>query len=251
MKNYILADCRRVLTSRAHIIEIAAFGVCMIVLAVWKSMTSTGNWNSLAYLDAISFPLSMMAMFLGMFVLIGVFSEDFKAKTMQVAIGRGISREQVVAVKLIDVTLVMLIDLVVFFVLTLALSFVTGAPLAGTQLVGHLIDFLVQWLECAGYTALVLTLLFHLQNMLVPILIYILFSSHAAYSILRALTFWGPEWAQKLHLEDYILDAFLDTLRTHLVLGRLNPGALVGIAVYLVLGYLAAVLVFRREELEF
>ena len=48
MKNYILADCRRVLTSRAHIIEIAAFGVCMIVLAVWKSMTSTGNWNSLA-----------------------------------------------------------------------------------------------------------------------------------------------------------------------------------------------------------
>lgn len=251
MKNYILADCRRVLTSRAHIIEIAAFGVCMIVLAVWKSMTSTGNWNSLAYLDAISFPLSMMAMFLGMFVLIGVFSEDFKAKTMQVAIGRGISREQVVAVKLIDVTLVMLIDLVMFFVLTLALSLVTGAPLAGTQLVGHLIDFLVQWLECAGYTALVLTLLFHLQNMLVPILIYILFSSHAVYSILRTLTFWGPEWAQKLHLEDYTLDSFLDTLRTHLVLGRLNPGALVGIGVYFVLGYLAAAQVFRREELEF
>ena len=70
-----------------------------------------------------------------------------------------------------------------FIVLTLALSFVTGAPLAGTQLVGHLIDFLVQWLECAGYTALVLTLLFHLQNMLVPILIYILFSSRAVYSI--------------------------------------------------------------------
>ena len=170
---------------------------------------------------------------------------------MQVAIGRGISRAQVVAVKLIDVTLVMLIDLVMFIVLTLALSFVTGAPLAGTQLVGHLIDFLVQWLECAGYTALVLTLLFHLQNMLVPILIYILFSSRAVYSILRMLTFWGPEWVQKLQLESYTLDACLDTLRTHLVLGQLNPGALVGTGVYLGLGYLIAVYVFRRKELEF
>ena len=251
MKNYILADCRRVLTSRAHIIEIAVFGVWTTVLAFWKAMSATGNWNCLAYQSAISLPMSMMAMFLGMFVLIGVFSEDFKAKTMQVAIGRGISRAQVVAVKLIDVTLVMLIDLVMFIVLTLALSFVTGAPLAGTQLVGHLIDFLVQWLECAGYTALVLTLLFHLQNMLVPILIYILFSSRAVYCILRMLTFWGPEWVQKLQLESYTLDACLDTLRTHLVLGQLNPGALVGTGVYLGLGYLIAVDVFRRKELEF
>ena len=251
MKNYILADCRRVLTTRAHIIEIAVFGVWITVLAFWKSMTATGNWNSLTYMDAISLPMSMMAMFLGMFVLIGVFSEDFKAKTMQVAIGRGIRRDQVVAVKLIDVTLVMLIDLAVFLVLTVGLSFVTGAPLAGQQLARHLIDFLVQWLECVGYTALVLTLLFRLQNMLVPILIYILFSSRAVYSILRALTFWGPEWAQQLHLESLTLDACLDTLRTHLVLGRLNPGALIGIGVYLGLGYLAAVLVFRREELEF
>ena len=96
-----------------------------------------------------------------------------------------------------------------------------------------------------------LTLLFHLQNMLVPILIYILFSSRAVYSILRALTFWGPEWVQKLHLESYTLDACLDTLRTHLVLGQLNPGALVGTGVYLGLGYLIAVYVFRRKELEF
>ena len=41
------------------------------------------------------------------------------------------------------------------------------------------------------------------------------------------------------------------SLRTHLVLGQLNPGALVGIAVYLVLGTVAAVLVFRKQELEF
>ena len=65
------------------------------------------------------------------------------------------------------------------------------------------------------------------------------------------LTFWGPEWAQKLHLESYTLDASLDTLRTHLVLGRLNPSALVGIGVYLGLGYLIAAFVFRRKELEF
>ena len=49
MKNYILADCRRVLTSRAHIIEIAVFGVWTTVLAFWKAMSATGNWNCLAY----------------------------------------------------------------------------------------------------------------------------------------------------------------------------------------------------------
>lgn len=251
MKHYIHADYRRALTCRPHIVVMLFFIVLLIGLPVWKSLTATGNWNSIAYLDAISFPMFLMAMFLGMCDILAVFSQDFKAKTMQVAIGRGISRSQVVAVKLIDVVLLVFTDLMVLGVLTTALSFIVGAPLTGSQLLEHFIDFIVLWLDCAGYTAVVLPLLFHLQSMLIPILIYLVFSGRLVYYILRMFTFWGPEWMQKLHLESYTLDAFLDVLKTHWIMGRINVGALIGIVVYFVLGYLAAAVIFRRQELEF
>ena len=93
-----------------------------------------------------------MAMFLGLFDILAVFSEDFKAKTMQVAIGRGVSRTQVVLTKLLDVAMVLLTDLVLFFVLTVGLSWGLGAPLTGSRLTQHVIDFLVQWLDGIGYT---------------------------------------------------------------------------------------------------
>lgn len=251
MKQYFLADYRRAMTCRPHLVEIVLMAVAVILMAVWGRFTVDGNWNAVSYLSAISFPLSFMAMFLGLFDILAVFSEDFKAKTMQVAIGRGVSRTQVVLTKLLDVAMVLLTDLVLFFVLTVGLSWGLGAPLTGSRLTQHVIDFLVQWLDGIGYTAVVLSLLFHLQSMLMPILLYLILSGRAVYAILRLFTFWGPEWLQKLHLDNYTLDAFLDTLRTHLVLGQLNPGALVGIAVYLVLGTVAAVLVFRKQELEF
>lgn len=251
MKNYIRADYRRALTCRPHIVEMIIVLVLMIGLPVWKALTATGNWNSIAYVDAISFPMFLVSLFLGMCDILAVFSQDFKAKTIQIAIGRGITRPQVVAVKLIDVALLTFTDLALLTALTTALSFIVGTPLAGPLLAQHLITNLGLWLEWVGYTAVVLPLLFHLQSMLVPILIYLLFTGRAVYSILRMFTFWGPEWLQKLHLESYTLDAFLDGLVTHLIMGRFNGGALLGVAVYLVLGYLIAVAVFRRQELEF
>lgn len=251
MKHYFLADYRRALTCRLHVVQIVLLALAVVLAAVWGKFTVTGNWNAVSYLSAISLPMSFLAMFLGLFDILAVFSEDFKAKTMQVAIGRGVSRTQVVLTKLLDVAAVVITDLVLFFALTVGLSLLLGAPLTGSYLIEHMIDFLIQWLDCMGYTAVVLPLLFHLQSMLVPILLYLILSSRAVYTLLRAFTFWGPEWLQKLHLDTYTLDAFLDTLRTHLVLGRLNPGALVGVAVYLVLGTVAAVLVFRKQELEF
>lgn len=251
MKNYIRADYRRALTCRPHIVEMIIAVVLIIGVPVWKAVTATGNWNSVAYADAISFPMFLVSLLLGMCDILAVFSQDFKAKTIQIAIGRGIRRPRVVAVKLIDVALLTFTDLALLTVLTMALSFIIGAPLTGPQLAQHLIDILELWLEWVGYTAIVLPLLFHLQSMLVPILIYLLFTCRAVYGILRMFTFWGPEWMQKLHLESYTLDAFLDGLKTHLIMGRLNVGSLIGVVVYLVLGYVAAVAIFRRQELEF
>ena len=110
MKQYFLADYRRAMTCRPHLVEIVLMAVAVILMAVWGRFTVDGNWNAVSYLSAISFPLSFMAMFLGLFDILAVFSEDFKAKTMQVAIGRGVSRTQVVLTKLLDVAMVLLTD---------------------------------------------------------------------------------------------------------------------------------------------
>jgi|GEM_PF-882517 len=251
MHNYIRADYLRVIKRVHRLIQIGLYFLIVTGIVIYHFIKGGNSWNSIGLMEAINTGTALLSVFIGLITLMAVFAEDFKAKTMQVAIGRGISRPKVIASKLITAALISLTDILAFSILTGIFSIVTGAPLNAMQAATLAIKYLCIWLDCVGYMSIVLPILFLSQNMVGGLLLYLFFSSSAVYNILRLATIYGPEWFQKLHLENITLDSCLAILNTHLLLGRLNMGAVLGIVIYLALGYLLTVQVFRKQELDF
>lgn len=80
----------------------------------------TIDWNTVTYLIMARAFAGMLPMFFGLLVFIAVFSMDFKAKTMQVAIGTGLSRAEVVLAKTVEVFVITVAGIFLFGVVELS-----------------------------------------------------------------------------------------------------------------------------------
>ena len=124
MVNYILADYKRVLGRIPRIVVLAVFELVFIfsVMSSWKN--AAGTYTSVKLLESTStFLGTSFMLFIGTMDFIQSFNYDFSAKTIQVAIGIGISRLQIIISKLIQSTLVILTDALVTIGIFFVLSF--------------------------------------------------------------------------------------------------------------------------------
>ncbi|MGL4284045.1 MAG: hypothetical protein ACRCSI_10700, partial [Eubacterium aggregans] len=97
--------------------------------------------------------IGFLTVMIGLVELLSVFSDDFKAKTMQVAIGLGIFRWCIVLCKLIEVMVLVLADLLIFaLVVFIAAPFVRVAPNVQQvlEMMGNLFGV---WLGIIGFSS--------------------------------------------------------------------------------------------------
>ncbi|MGL6269561.1 MAG: hypothetical protein ACRC2O_16625, partial [Chitinophagaceae bacterium] len=92
---------------------VAIYAILIIVLVI----ASKGQWNAVTFVLAVEQYIEFLPVLIGLVELISVFTEDFKAKTMQVAIGIGSPRYRIVLSKLIEMMLLVLVDLMFVFVI--------------------------------------------------------------------------------------------------------------------------------------
>ena len=121
MLDYIIADYLRIIKRIPRIIGIALFYIALIIYMLVKSSSKTATWNSVSFVSAITTFTALFSLFLGVFEFLAIFSDDFKAKTMQVAIGLGIHRSKIIASKMIEVAILLLTDILLLALLLLLL----------------------------------------------------------------------------------------------------------------------------------
>ncbi|MDO5573543.1 MAG: hypothetical protein Q4G60_06155 [bacterium] len=246
MNNYIIADLRRILIRIPLLIaEVCLLGFLLIVILV----TYNGDWNSVSFIANIRTLLQFMVVFMGLVMVIAVFADDFKTKTMQVAIGIGISRAKVILSKYIEIMVLTFINLFVMIILAFVMGGIFHANLIGEQVWELLGIFFVTWLSVISYTGLTMILIFYTQTVGLSGFVYLILSSGlVSFGIDRIFDI--PALSSS-HINMMTLRNVLSSFETYLAVGDFRLKLFLGILVYMLSGYLISVLVFRNRELEF
>ena len=252
MLNYILADYKRVFTRVPHIVLVVLYQAAFIGFVLFKHWRFAGTYTSVTLLDnGTAFYATWMLVIVFLADFIQSFSFDFRAKTIQVALGIGISRRDVILAKLAQMALVMLTDFVITFATFFILSAALGLPLAGHQ---------VNFVLCSGLStvalavcsvSLLLPLVFRTQNMLLSMVAYLCLATGWITSWVRDLSRLGPEFIARLELEKYCYDKCISLVQSNAIQHTFQLWPVIGTIAWFSLGVYLTWLAFRKMELDF
>lgn len=250
MFKYIRADLYRIFHQVFRYIWLILCLVIMVALQIHFAMKD--NLNALGFAASIHVYVVIASIICGIGELSAVFTDDFRAKTMQIAIGSGVSRRHVVLAKLLEVTFLLLVDLL----LLVLLMFLSGVVVMGLSFTAHpiqqmLAEVLAALLRIVLCCDVTMILLFYTQKSgFAPLLFLVLYWD--PINILFKAFFSTNETFQRLHLGDYTMDALAGTISTQLGLGASFPAMqLIVMLAYIAAVYLLVCLVFKKRELDF
>lgn len=252
MKNYILADYKRIITRIPRLVILVLFQVVFFVFALHKYNSAAGTYTSVSLLETSTYFLSFWFIYiLCLMDYIQTFSFDFRAKTIQVALGIGISRMKVIQSKLIQLTLVMLTDLAITLANFFLLTAIMGFSLAGHQLAYIFFSGLGSVLLVSCSTALLLPLIFRVPNMVLAMVGFFVMVTGLPGVFVRFVTRLGPAFLARMQLDQYTHESCVKLLETNAIQNMFQLWPLIGVILWYVIGIYVAWLVFRKMELDF
>ena len=248
MLNYIHADLHRIFRRVSRCVFIVLFYAVALALEMHQAVSR--NYNSVNLTAAAPLLFETAAIILGIVEIQSVFADDFHAKTMQVAIGLGISRPKVVLVKLLDYAILSVVDSLVMMVLFILSGMVCGIHLQGEQVYLLTVCALGNALYMTIAAAITMIPIFYLQSTRLAILFILIVTIDPIKAVISA--FSTKEIVMNLHLMELPYSVMANTLTTQLSLRNAVPiPQMIGVIAYLVIAYGLTVLVFNKRELEF
>lgn len=245
MINYIKADLFRIFKRIPRyivlVLGLGAFAAIMLGLAKEKSVYEI--------VDIVTDAMPYVCSLFGIIEFAFVYTDDIKAKTMQIAIGHGVARSQVVLAKWIEHTLMCLLDCILVVIEILICSAIRGAMFSGEPAADVMVLMLFGMIKVIGATAITMIIVFATLNPVLSVIIYICSALGVVGVIFSILVTIGP--LENAGLEKYLFSNLIETAKTRMIVGTVSVGHLLGILVYLAVFYIAAVKVFETRELEF
>ena len=178
-----------------------------------------------------------------------VYSDDIKAKTMQIAIGTGISRKKVIFTKWVEIVVLTALDVIIFLGIAYVISILRNAVFSGEPLRDVLVLSGFSLIKLAGSAAITSILLFGTMNATLGMILFITSAFGILYFIVSAIVTIGP--LEALHLDQYLFTSLLEAAKSRAVIGTLSITHIAGIILYMLVFYLLACKVFKKVELEF
>lgn len=246
MSNYICADLKRILFRLPRII------LTLLVYAVFAAVvayTYYAQWSSINFVTNVQLYIEFLPILLGLVELIAVFADDFRAKTMQVAIGLGISRAKVVYSKLIEVVVLAAIDLAVLAVIILGVASYLEAGLSPAQSKELLIGLTMAGVTTISYISVTMILMFYNQSTGLGRILYLLLSAgmvSAVVSLIGVIEFLEP-----LNIESHTMSHYLSVTRARWIVGIFDVKAVIACLIYIAASTAITIFLFKKSELEF
>lgn len=244
MLYYIFADFKRIFVRVSRIVATVLIFALSILIAY-----ATREGGSLGFLQVYKQMLNYIPVAFGVIELLAIFSDDFKAKSMQIAIGCGIGRNRVIVSKWLEFVIFSVMDWASMLILTLIASAIFGNGIQGV-VVGEIIiimfHIILKNITIAAYVGI---LAFVLQSITTPMIIYILLSTGIVETIVNVATI-NPTVAM-LHLDSRTPLGMVNYAQARMAMGTFPFLTYLGIAAYIALGLIITMLVFKKKELEF
>ena len=252
MLHYILADYKRVISRIPRIVFLVIYEAIFAFIVLSKWSKAAGNYNSVALLEDSDLFFSIwFSMIVCLVDFVHSFSYDFNAKTIQVALGIGITRLQVIVSKLIQTTLVILTDLLVTFGVFGVLCAITGCSLAGHQILYAIYNGFGNVLLGSLSVCLVMPLIFRTQNMVMSMVGCFALLVDIPNMILRWITRLGPVFLARIEMDRYTHGNCANVIVTNAVTGNFQLWPYIGAIAWYAVGIYMTWLFFRKMELDF
>ena len=246
MKQYIVADLKRIVGRVPYWICMLLLIGYMMTLFLFQSLI---NWNAVTYLVTASAFAGMLPIFFGLLVFIAVFSVDFNTKTMQVAIGTGLSRAEVVLSKAVEVFVITIAGIFLIGVIVLLAGVVTGVGMNATHAMEIINSLWMKGVAIISYNYIAMILIFFTQKPGVGTMCYIALATPVVEILVSVIN--DIKLIKELDIRRFYLASLIDTAHTRLILGTFDIASFIGIAAYIMAGVAVTILLFRKRELEF
>lgn len=250
MINYMIADLKRIYIRIPRGIALLLLFISEILFSIILKKAITQTVTATVFMTNFGqFTNTVVPVVLGLIELHAVYADDFKAKTMQIAIGIGIKRRHIILSKYLEMLILVIVDLVLYgLVITVAANAV-GIPLQASHL-SMLSSYLVFCgISVAVYAALTMILIFFMQSTGIAVLLYVLLSITVVSKILGLILSIGI--LESLSLERFLATSMITRFYTSQMLGSFHVRSFIGILIYIVGSYLITMILFKKRELEF
>ncbi len=247
MFNCIKADALRVLKKKGFLITMSIV-ILLIIGAAILTVFFPGEDRGQTFADLAGVIYGINGLLVGIPIFLAVFSDDFKSKAMQTAIGFGISRPALIICRVIEMVWLIIQTGIVFSIV----SVITGVALgASTSVLLSMIGNLwYESLKIILYGAVSMIIVYLMQSATTALVIFILSTVGTIDLVLMGIG--AIPAVQKLHLDPTVI-----TIESVLSKAMDKTYALaplmwvVAILAFLVLPTIITIVVFQKKELEF
>lgn len=249
MKNYILADLKRIIKKKSFVFAILAFAILYILLIfIVVNETFTGEQYKI---DTTLF-INFFPLFVGIPIFLSVYNDDFKSKSMQVAIGYGISRPKIILTKIIDTIILTCVTGILYLAVFLLLPFAFNFPISSADIAAITITFISSLILIIGYTAISNILLYATENAVFGIITFILLASSTVSMVLSLIL--SQNFIVNLFgvITQYLFTTGISTqVQNILQMGHPTISLLFILLGYIALPIVISIILFNKKELEF
>lgn len=249
MLNYIAADTKRILKKRMFLLTAGLFiGLYILILFIKSGPTYKAN----ALIEDIRSLSSWFSFIVGLPIFLSVFADDLKAKTMQVAIGFGMSRNKVILSKLIETAVLSLLISVISIAVMIFVPIGIGITLNTTQVYAIVVTMFIEAIHLIAFISISMPFVFFSQNATGGLIVYVLLSSKMVQLILSIIL--EKEFITSIfgHASKYLLSLNLYEWKSNILTsGDIFTMQILVTAIYIAAPVILAMYLFEDRELEF
>ncbi len=248
MKNLISADVIRILRKPSYRIMLL---MSFILVAYVAINTRFGVWDGYQYTTKQYTMLGIAGeLLLGIMIYLSVYADEFTSNSMQILIGRGVSRFRLILSKFVNCVIISVISFAAYTALVLVLGLILGAGLTGDEAFFLFISGMNCAVKTIGFSTISMIVLYATRNVALATLTDVILT--ASYKLWGGFIDMLP-WLKFIRPERRFFSGAVDIAHADLMLG--NGAALFTILFQLVkvpaISILISYLIFRKKELEF
>lgn len=246
MKNYLYADFHRIMTKKSRIFLTFLLGIIDFIVVFMRARSAPNDIQ--ATYEIGNFDVIYMIIIVMITIMIS-FQDDFRAKSMQAALGNGVKRHQIVLVKWFNLILISVLSLVFLTILEFIPLIILNRVSNSFVISQVLLNQLIIICTIAVTTALSLLVLFQTQTALLGVLAY----AYLTMSITSILFFMAisNKLVQRFQLWNIDAADQMKTFLTKLSFGQFDIRNFLILAFYFALGIGGSIYLFRKKELDF
>ena len=193
MKRIISTDLRRAQMKKSFIVCLCIVALLMLVVCIVAFVRPAGaeelarqtaetSGKGLKFLNKVGIAYGMIPFLVGIPVFQAEFSDDFKSRTMQTAIGHGISRRRLVLCRFYEACALIVEACLIFTVIAFIMGLIMGASISGLALMTGKLFF--DALLVVANISIAMVVLYATQNPTGGLVMYILLAAEAFRLIL-------------------------------------------------------------------